>query len=168
MTNRIILCDCHLAPMQRDTCICLSAGKEIVAWACDCGRYYCGSEGYFYLHRAKAPINTETSCQTPCRNGDCIPDGFMALVQHGDWNRSGTVWWYCLECKAEFGASGITSAPSALRANTPHSALKSEGWLDTLLVTTSHLYDIDQTVGAFGLPLQTTLRRSWRVLLVFQ
>jgi hypothetical protein len=109
MKNRIILCDCHLVPMQRDTVICFSPGGATVAWACDCGRYYCKSQGYFYIHRTRERIDTETSRRTPCQNEGCMPDRFMALVQPGNVNSSGTVWWYCFECRAEFAASDVTS-----------------------------------------------------------
>jgi hypothetical protein len=108
MKNRIILCDCHRVSMQRDTVICFSPAKAVVAWACDCGRYYCGSQGYFYIHRTKERIDRETTGRTPCRNASCMPDRFMALVQYGDVNRSGMVLWHCFECRADFVASDIT------------------------------------------------------------
>jgi hypothetical protein len=115
MTNRIILCDCHRVPMQRDSVICFSPEEAIVAWACDCGRYYCKSQGYFYTHRATAHIDSETSCSTPCRNGECVPGRFMALVRHRDMNRIGSIWWYCFECRSEFAPSDMTSETSLFR-----------------------------------------------------
>jgi hypothetical protein len=103
MSDRVVLCDCHCAPMYHEAVSIMPNRGFVMCWVSDCGRYYSRSLGYFHL-RPPMPvtfecIDKETRRMTRCLNSGCSTDSSMAIVHLEDaQSDEGKICWHCFEC----------------------------------------------------------------------
>ena len=97
--DRVVVCDCHHAPMQNEAVVSLPSGKTILCWMSDCGRYYSRFLGYFHLHGLAETgnyLDSETRSSRACAGETCTWK-FMALV-YDPGSGGKAMYWYCFKC----------------------------------------------------------------------
>lgn len=111
MQDRVVVCDCHHAPMKYEAMVLLPSGKTVMCWVSDCGRYYSRLLGYFHLHgltEAGSRVDTNTRVNRACKGKSCSRKRFMGLVY--DPERTGqAAQWYCFNC-GQVGQETVKSA----------------------------------------------------------
>jgi hypothetical protein len=98
--DRVVVCDCHHAPMQYEAMVLLPSGKTVMCWISDCGRYYSRLLGYFHVHRADIGncLDSDTRSTKACTGETCTGKRFMGLVYDRPPAGQAGTYWYCFKC----------------------------------------------------------------------
>ena len=98
MPDRVVVCDCHYAPMNCEAMVLLPSGKTVMCWVSDCGRYYSRLQGYFHLHGLTEGryVDSNTRVTRACAGETCAGRRYMGLVSDGLAGQA--AYWYCFKC----------------------------------------------------------------------